>query len=179
MTRATSRPVLNGASFALARGRGDQPGRRLGIRQVDAPGDPRGPPVPDAGEVRFDSEVLTALDEAGRAALRANRIGVVLQSDNLIPFLTAAENVELAIELAGGERPAERARELLDQLGLGSAATTCRAGSPEGNRSAPRSRLRSLTIPTSCSPTSSTAELDSTTRSGCSRGSSTARQSEG
>jgi putative ABC transport system ATP-binding protein len=42
----------------------------------------------------------------------------VLQRDNLIPFLTAVENVELAIKLADGERAAGRARELLSELGL-------------------------------------------------------------
>jgi putative ABC transport system ATP-binding protein len=61
---------------------------------------------------------LTDLDELGRARLRAERIGVVLQTDNLIGFLTAAENVELAMELAGGERRAERARALLAGVGL-------------------------------------------------------------
>ena len=51
--------------------------------------------------------------------MRANRIGVVLQRDNLIPFLTASENVELAMELAGGGGRRGRARELLSELGLG------------------------------------------------------------
>jgi putative ABC transport system ATP-binding protein len=75
--------------------------------------------LPDAGDVRFDGESLTAMDEAARARLRAGRIGVVLQSDNLIPFLTATENVELAIGLAGGNHARPRARELLNELGLG------------------------------------------------------------
>ncbi|MGH2943469.1 MAG: ATP-binding cassette domain-containing protein, partial [Solirubrobacteraceae bacterium] len=43
---------------------------------------------PEAGAIAFDGEQLTALDDAGRAHLRARRIGVVLQSGNLIPFLT-------------------------------------------------------------------------------------------
>jgi putative ABC transport system ATP-binding protein len=42
----------------------------------------------------------------------------VLQSGNLIPFLTAGENVELAITLAGGGRPSARARELLSEVGI-------------------------------------------------------------
>jgi putative ABC transport system ATP-binding protein len=74
---------------------------------------------PDAGRILFDGEDLAALAERDRAGLRAGRIGIVLQSGNLVPFLTAHENVKLAIELAGGERPAERARELLVELGLG------------------------------------------------------------
>lgn len=76
--------------------------------------------LPDSGRVSFDGEDVTAMDEAGRAGLRARRIGVVVQSDNLIPFLTAAENVELAITLAGYKRPRARARVLLEEFGLAS-----------------------------------------------------------
>jgi predicted ABC-type transport system involved in lysophospholipase L1 biosynthesis ATPase subunit len=75
--------------------------------------------LPDAGTVVFDGCDVTALDDAERARLRANRIGVVLQRDNLIPFLTAAENVELAMGIAGGDRNRTRARDLLSELGLG------------------------------------------------------------
>jgi putative ABC transport system ATP-binding protein len=67
--------------------------------------------APESGEVVFDGQALGAMDDAARARLRARRIGVVLQSGNLIPFLTAAENVELAIELGGdGHRASARAR---------------------------------------------------------------------
>lgn len=75
--------------------------------------------LPSAGRVIFDGEDITRLDEAGRARLRARRIGVVFQRDNLIPFLTAYENVRLAIRLAGGRRAGPRARQLLGELGLG------------------------------------------------------------
>jgi putative ABC transport system ATP-binding protein len=74
--------------------------------------------LPDAGRIVFDGKDITGLDEAERARLRARRVGVVLQSGNLIPFLTAVENVELAIDLAGGDRAGERARDLLSELGL-------------------------------------------------------------
>jgi putative ABC transport system ATP-binding protein len=74
--------------------------------------------LPDSGRVVFDGQDTAELDDPGRASLRANRIGVVLQAGNLIPFLTAAENVKLAIELAGGRRAGARARELLSELGL-------------------------------------------------------------
>jgi putative ABC transport system ATP-binding protein len=73
---------------------------------------------PDAGRIRFDGVDVGALDDRGRARLRATRIGIVLQSGNLIPFLTAAENVELALELGRGRRDASRARALLAELGL-------------------------------------------------------------
>jgi len=74
--------------------------------------------LPSAGQVIFDGEDITRLAEAQRARLRARRIGIVLQSGNLIPFLTALENVKLAIRLAGGRRAGRRARELLGELGL-------------------------------------------------------------
>jgi putative ABC transport system ATP-binding protein len=74
--------------------------------------------LPDAGRIVFDGEDITGLDEAKRARMRARRVGVVLQSGNLIPFLTAVENVELAIDLAGGDRAGTRASELLSELGL-------------------------------------------------------------
>jgi putative ABC transport system ATP-binding protein len=75
--------------------------------------------LPSAGQVLFDGEDMTRLDEAGRARLRSRRIGIVLQSGNLVPFLTAYENVKLAIKLAGGRRAGRRAKELLGELGLG------------------------------------------------------------
>jgi putative ABC transport system ATP-binding protein len=74
---------------------------------------------PDAGHVHIGGQRTDELDETGRARLRAERIGVVLQSDNLVPFLTAVENVELAMGFAPGRRSPRRARELLSELGLG------------------------------------------------------------
>jgi putative ABC transport system ATP-binding protein len=74
---------------------------------------------PDSGQIYISGEQMGQLNDDGRASLRAERIGFVLQSDNLIPFLTAVENVELAINLAPGRRSTARARELLSDLGLG------------------------------------------------------------
>jgi putative ABC transport system ATP-binding protein len=73
---------------------------------------------PDSGHVYIGGQQMDELDDDGRASLRADRIGFVLQSDNLIPFLTAVENVELAMGFAAAQRPAKRARELLFDLGL-------------------------------------------------------------
>jgi putative ABC transport system ATP-binding protein len=73
---------------------------------------------PQSGSVVFDGTDLGRLDDRSRARLRARRIGVVLQSGNLIPFLTAEENVELAVELAGGARRPDRAAALLHAVGL-------------------------------------------------------------
>jgi len=73
---------------------------------------------PDAGRISIGGQQIDQLDEAGRARLRAERIGIVLQSDNLIPFLTATENVELAMGFVPRRRSSSRARQLLVELGL-------------------------------------------------------------
>lgn len=110
--------VLDEAGFELARGETASLVGSSGAGKSTLLGMLAGLMVPDSGRVLFDGEDVTAMDEAGRAGLRARRIGVVLQSDNLIPFLTAAENVELAITLAGGERAGPRAKDLLGELSL-------------------------------------------------------------
>ncbi len=72
--------------------------------------------APDAGRISIGGVALHGLDDTGRAALRAEQVGVVLQSGNLIPFLTALENVELAMGFT--RRNEERARALLAALGV-------------------------------------------------------------
>ncbi len=74
--------------------------------------------LPSAGQVLIGDVDITRLDETERARLRARQIGVVFQRDNLIPFLTASENVALAVKLAGGQRAGARARDLLGEMGL-------------------------------------------------------------
>lgn len=74
--------------------------------------------VPTAGRVWIDGTDLTALDEDGRARLRGRLVGFVFQSFQLIPSLTALENVMLPLELAGGEDPRATALEVLDRVGL-------------------------------------------------------------
>ena len=74
--------------------------------------------LPTAGQVMFGGRDITRLDEAERAELRATRIGLVFQSGNLIPFLSAAENVRLALQLSGRGSGNGRARDLLGEVGL-------------------------------------------------------------
>ncbi len=74
--------------------------------------------APTSGEVWLDGIAMSALDEDGRAALRAQRVGFVFQSFHLIASLTALENVMLPLELAGHERPAAAAAAALDDMGL-------------------------------------------------------------
>lgn len=73
------------------------------------------------GEVRLLGESLTALDEEGRAALRARNVGFVFQSFMLVPTLNALENVQLPALLRGesDRQSREQAVQLLEQLGLG------------------------------------------------------------
>ncbi|MCL4792752.1 MAG: ATP-binding cassette domain-containing protein [Gammaproteobacteria bacterium] len=74
---------------------------------------------PTRGKVWLGGTELTALNEDGRAALRAQRVGFVFQSFHLLQSLTALENVMLPLELAGEARAAELARETLASIGLG------------------------------------------------------------
>ncbi|HLF30350.1 MAG TPA: ABC transporter ATP-binding protein [Xanthomonadales bacterium] len=74
--------------------------------------------VPSGGRVWLGDCELTALDEDGRAALRAEHVGFVFQSFHLLPSLTALENVMLPLELAGVTRPRQAAIEALRTVGL-------------------------------------------------------------
>ena len=76
--------------------------------------------VPDAGEVHVDDRRIDTLDEAARSALRRDRFGFVFQFGQLVPELSAEENVALPLLLAGVRRePAlRRAREWFGRLGL-------------------------------------------------------------
>jgi putative ABC transport system ATP-binding protein len=74
--------------------------------------------VPSEGQVWVDGTELTALDEDGRAALRADRVGFVFQSFHLVPSLTALENVMLPLELSDATNPVQAARDALNTVGL-------------------------------------------------------------
>ena len=74
--------------------------------------------LPTGGAVRIAGEDLFALDEDGRAALRGRLIGFVFQSFQLLPALTALENVMLPLELAGAPGAREQARAVLGRVGL-------------------------------------------------------------
>ena len=76
---------------------------------------------PTSGEVLIDGQELSKMDERDRVRLRRARIGFTFQSNNLIPFLTAKENVDVMLRLNGLNADANRERpaELLSRLGLG------------------------------------------------------------
>ena len=78
---------------------------------------------PTQGEVTLAGARLDRLDEDGRARVRAGRAGFVFQSFQLLPGLTAQENVMLPLELAGRAQAADAARDLLVRVGLGERLT--------------------------------------------------------
>jgi putative ABC transport system ATP-binding protein len=74
--------------------------------------------VPTSGQVLIDGTDLATLDEDGRASLRRRMVGFVFQSFQLLPALTALENVMLPMELAGSSSARETALGLLTRVGL-------------------------------------------------------------
>jgi putative ABC transport system ATP-binding protein len=76
--------------------------------------------APSSGTVQLNGAELTALDEDGRAAVRAQHVGFVFQSFHLVPSLTALENVMLPLELAGKPNARAAALAALDNVGLAS-----------------------------------------------------------
>jgi putative ABC transport system ATP-binding protein len=75
--------------------------------------------VPSRGTVHLDGVDLNRLDEDGRARLRGEKVGFIFQSFQLIPTLTALENVQIPLELRGENGAESRARDLLKRVGLG------------------------------------------------------------
>jgi len=69
--------------------------------------------------VILDGVDITALDEDARAQLRGEKVGFVFQSFQLIPTLTALENVQVPLELRGESQVMERSRDVLERVGLG------------------------------------------------------------
>lgn len=103
--------VGSGASLAITGASGSGKSTLLGILA--------GLDSADAGVVMLDGANLSELDEEGRARLRAASVGFVFQSFQLLPGLTALENVMLPLELQGLSDARARASDLLQQVGLG------------------------------------------------------------
>lgn len=74
--------------------------------------------TPSAGQVVIDGEDITRMNEGERAAFRRDHVGIVYQMDNLIPFLSALENVILPMQAAKRSDSKTRAMQLLDEVGL-------------------------------------------------------------
>ncbi|MDQ3495828.1 MAG: ABC transporter ATP-binding protein [Pseudomonadota bacterium] len=111
--------ILDGVGFAV--GRGDS------VAIVGASGSGKstllsllaGLDTPSTGRVMLEGGELSALDEDGRARVRGAKVGFVFQSFQLLPSLTALENVMLPLELRGDADAESPARAILDKVGLG------------------------------------------------------------
>ena len=88
--------VQNGETLAIVGASGSGKSTLLGILA--------GLDLPSSGSVSINGEDITAMDEEGRAAVRAGHVGFVFQSFHLLPGLTALENVALPLELQGVAR---------------------------------------------------------------------------
>jgi ABC-type lipoprotein export system ATPase subunit len=110
--------ALRGADLTV------QPGEFLAIRGRSGAGKSTllnllgGLALPSAGQIVIDGAGITKMEESQRAAFRLQTIGIIYQTDNLIPFLTALENVMLPLQLAGEKDAFGRAVHLLDSVGL-------------------------------------------------------------
>jgi putative ABC transport system ATP-binding protein len=116
--------ALRGVSFSLGRGQLIALQGRSGSGKTTLLTLLGGLERPTSGDVWIDGTEVTAMDEDALVNLRRHRLGFIFQSFGLIPILSAAENVEVPLRLAGVERRArtERARALLDMVGLGERA---------------------------------------------------------
>ena len=116
-----SRPltVLHGVSFEIPQGAFVAIVGPSGSGKTTLLGLLAGLDTPTGGSVILDGVDLTRLDEDQRALVRGEKVGFVFQSFQLIPTLTALENVQVPLELRGDRGSDRRARELLERVGLG------------------------------------------------------------
>ncbi len=106
----TSFDIVRGASVAIVGASGSGKSTLLGLLA--------GLDLPSQGEVWLAGHALTQLDEDGRARLRGALVGFVFQSFQLLPNLTALENVMLPLELNGIAAARQRAQDWLARVGL-------------------------------------------------------------
>ena len=125
--------------------------------------------VPTSGTVIYRGQNLTTADERDLTMYRRQHVGFVFQFYNLIPSLTARENVALVTDIVDEPMAPEEALELVN---LGRASITFPRSSPAASSSGSRSRGRSPSGRTCCSATSRPARSTSPPASSCSKRSS-------
>ncbi|HEY8856916.1 MAG TPA: ABC transporter ATP-binding protein [Rugosibacter sp.] len=115
--------ILHDISFAVSAGEAVAIVGASGSGKSTLLGLMAGLDVPTAGSVRLLGEDIGLLDEDARAALRGRALGFVFQSFQLLPALTALENVMLPLELAGQGEARPMAQAMLARVGLGARLT--------------------------------------------------------
>jgi putative ABC transport system ATP-binding protein len=115
----SSLTVLNDVSFTLEKSGSCAIVGPSGSGKTTLLGLCAGLDVPTSGSVVLDGRNLGALNEDARARLRSEAVGFVFQSFQLLPTLTAIENVMVPLELRGESRIRDRAGSLLQKVGLG------------------------------------------------------------
>lgn len=110
--------VLNNVSFDVDKGQSFAIVGPSGSGKTTLLGLCAGLDTTDEGEIWLCDENLMGLDEDGRALLRNQNVGFVFQDFQLLPTLTALENVIVPLELRGVKNASEQGRELLEKVGL-------------------------------------------------------------
>jgi putative ABC transport system ATP-binding protein len=110
--------ILSGVSFGVSAGEAVAIVGVSGSGKSTLLGLLAGLDTPSTGAVSIDGHELSALDEDGRAELRGRMLGFVFQSFQLLPSMTALENVMLPLELAGKDDAGAAARAMLERVGL-------------------------------------------------------------
>jgi putative ABC transport system ATP-binding protein len=118
-TGNTELTILSGVSFEVGAGEAVAIVGVSGSGKSTLLGLLAGLDTPSAGSVDIDGRPLFALDEDARAALRGRMLGFVFQSFQLLPAMTALENVMLPLELAGATDVQAPAQAMLARVGLG------------------------------------------------------------
>lgn len=112
--------ILNGISFVVARGEWVALTGPSGSGKSTLLGIIAGMDTPSGGRIAIDGVDITHLAEGDLAGIRNRKIGIVFQAFNLIPALTAQENVEVPLYVRGDSHQAARqARAMLERVGLG------------------------------------------------------------
>lgn len=111
-------PILHNVSLTIREGESAAIIGRSGSGKTTLLGLLAGLDLPTAGDILLDGQMITTLSEDERASLRAQRVGFIFQSFQLLPTLTAMENVMLPIELSGISDAKPKAEALLERVGL-------------------------------------------------------------